>query len=64
MFKNKSNSKLSKCIKVTGTGKILFKKCGKNHMLSKKSNKRKRRIAGLSGISKSMVKQIKDSLNL
>ena len=64
MFKNKTNSKLAKCIKISGGGKILHKKCGKNHMLCKKSNNRKRRLSGLCVINKSMRKQAKDSLNL
>ena len=64
MFKNKKNTKLDKCIKISGKGKILHKRCGKNHMLCKKSNSRKRKLTGLRVISNSMRKQVKDSLNI
>jgi large subunit ribosomal protein L35 len=42
MPKVKTNSSAKKRFKVTGTGKILFQKPFKRHILTKKSTKRKR----------------------
>lgn len=64
MFKFKINSKLSKCIKITGNGKILRKMCGKNHKLNKKSNSRKRRLDKKCIINKSTLKNVRKSLGL
>lgn len=49
MPKMKTNSSAKKRFKVTGTGKIKRTKAFKNHILTKKSKKRKRRLrhAGL-----------------
>jgi large subunit ribosomal protein L35 len=42
MPKMKTNSSAKKRISITGTGKIKRKKAFKNHILTKKSTKRKR----------------------
>ena len=42
MPKVKTNSSAKKRFKVTGTGKIVFQKPFKRHILTKKSTKRKR----------------------
>ncbi len=49
MPKVKTNSSAKKRFKVTGTGKIMFQKPFKRHILTKKSTKRKRamRLPGL-----------------
>lgn len=49
MPKVKTNSSAKKRFKVTGTGEISFQKPFKRHLLTKKSNKRKRsmRIKGI-----------------
>lgn len=44
MPKVKTNSSAKKRFKVTGTGKITFQKAFKRHILTKKSNKRKRAL--------------------
>ena len=44
MPKVKTNSSAKKRFKVTGTGKIMFQKAFKRHILTKKSKKRKRNM--------------------
>lgn len=44
MPKSKTNSSAKKRFKVTGTGKITHQKSFKRHILTKKSNKRKRSL--------------------
>jgi large subunit ribosomal protein L35 len=44
MPKAKTNSSAKKRFKVTGTGKITHQKSFKRHILTKKSNKRKRAL--------------------
>jgi len=51
MPKMKSNSSAKKRFKVTGSGKILFHHAFKNHILTKKSKKQKRRLTGFSEIA-------------
>ncbi len=64
MYKGKTSSKLSKCIKITGSGKIMRKMCGKNHMLDKKSNARKRKLNKKTVVSNGTTKAIRKSLNI
>ena len=49
MPKMKTNSSAKKRFKLTGTGKVKYKHAFKNHILTKKSKKRKKRLmkAGL-----------------
>jgi large subunit ribosomal protein L35 len=49
MPKVKTNSSAKKRFKVSGTGKIMFQKSFKRHILTKKSTKRKRSL-GLKGV--------------
>ena len=63
-FKNKVCSKMSKCIKISGTGKLIRKRCGKNHMLDKKSNTRKRSLSKKLEVNKAVRKEVRKSLNL
>lgn len=44
MPKMKTNRSAAKRFKVTATGKILHKKCGKRHLLRKRSSKTKRAL--------------------
>jgi len=44
MPKVKTNSSAKKRFKVTGTGEITYQKSFKRHILTKKSNKRKRAL--------------------
>ncbi|MGB3410942.1 MAG: 50S ribosomal protein L35 [Microthrixaceae bacterium] len=52
MPKMKTHSGAKKRYKVTGTGKITRRKAGLNHILEKKSPKRKRRLSGSTELSK------------
>jgi large subunit ribosomal protein L35 len=49
MPKVKTHSRAKKTFKVTGSGKIAFRKPTRGHLLTKKSNKRKRalRVGGI-----------------
>lgn len=61
--KAKTKKAAKKRFKVTGSGKILHKKAGKSHLLSKKSSRRKRRLSNDSQVnSKKQVKEIKNKL--
>ena len=64
MYKGKVSSKLSKCIKVTGTGKLIRKLCGKNHKLNKKRNSRKRKLSKKTILNKTFRKSVRKSLNM
>lgn len=44
MPKMKTHRGTKKRVKVTGTGKIILRHSGKNHILTKKSKKRKNRL--------------------
>ncbi|MFV0316353.1 MAG: 50S ribosomal protein L35 [Microthrixaceae bacterium] len=51
MPKMKTHSGAKKRYKVTGSGKILRRNGNRNHILEKKSSKRKRRLAGTNEIT-------------
>ncbi|MTI89188.1 MAG: 50S ribosomal protein L35 [Balneolaceae bacterium] len=59
MPKMKSNSGAKKRFKVTGSGKLKRKKAYKRHILTKKSNKRKRQLRKDAIVDKSNEKSIK-----
>ncbi len=44
MPKLKTHSATKKRFKITGTGKISYKKCGRGHLLSSKNSKRLRSL--------------------
>ena len=44
--KSKTRSSATKRFKVTGSGKIMRRSSGRNHLLTKKNSRRKRRMAG------------------
>ena len=64
MPKVKTNSSAKKRFKVTGTGKITHQKSFKRHILTKKSNKRKRNMRKMGEVSKANLDFVKRLLNL
>ncbi len=62
MPKMKTKSSAKKRFKVTGTGKIKRKHAFKNHILTKKSKKRKERLAKSGLVHKTDMKSIKAQL--
>ena len=59
MPKMKTKKAVTKRFKVTGTGKIKMMHDGKNHILTKKSRKRKRSLRKTGYVSKQFEKNIK-----
>ena len=51
MSKMKTHSGAKKRYKVTGSGKILRRQGNRNHILEKKSSKRKRRLSGMTEVT-------------
>jgi large subunit ribosomal protein L35 len=64
MPKVKTNSSAKKRFKVTGTGKITHQKSFKRHILTKKSNKRKRNLRKDGEVSKANLDFVKRLLRL
>ena len=64
MPKMKTKSSAKKRFKVTGTGKIKRKHAFKNHILTKKSKKRKLRLTHDTLVHKADVLNIKQQLTL
>ncbi len=63
-MKQKTHSGTKKRIKITGSGKMMFQKAAKNHLLSSKS-KRQKRFARLGqAIPEGMKKTFKRLLNI
>lgn len=62
MPKMKSNSGAKKRFKVTGSGKIKRKKAFRNHILTKKSSKRKRQLGKDAIVDPANEKAIKKML--
>lgn len=61
MPKLKTRKSVAKRFKITGTGKIMHYRSGKSHILTKKSSKRKRRLAKpklLKGAQARMIKKM------
>lgn len=59
MPKLKTRKAVSKRISVTGTGKLKKTKANKQHILTKKTTKRKRNLRKSNLVDKSNVKQMK-----
>ena len=60
MPKMKSHSATTKRFRVTRTGKVLHRKATGNHMLTKKSSSRRRRVEGMAEVgSKADAKTVK-----
>jgi len=64
MPKLKTKSGAKKRFKVTGTGKVKHKRAFKNHILTKKETKQKRRLGNKSIVSKSDMANVKAMLVL
>jgi large subunit ribosomal protein L35 len=64
MPKLKTKSGAKKRFKVTGTGKIKRKHAFKNHILTKKETKQKRRLAHAGLVSKADLNNVKTMLVL
>jgi large subunit ribosomal protein L35 len=64
MPKLKTKSGAKKRFKVTGTGKIKRKNAFKNHILTKKETKQKRRLGNKSLVAKADLNNVKDMLVL
>jgi large subunit ribosomal protein L35 len=59
MPKMKTNSGAKKRFQLTGTGKIKRKHAYKSHILTKKSNKRKRNLGYFTTVDKTAEKNVK-----
>ena len=64
MSKQKTKSSAKKRFKVTGNGKIKRKHAFKNHILTKKSKKRKLKLTHASLVSDSDLESVKKQLRL
>lgn len=59
MPKMKTKKSVAKRFSVTGTGKVKSARDGKNHILTKKTRKRKRNLKKAAYVSKSYERNIK-----
>lgn len=59
MPKMKTNRAVAKRFKLTATGKLKRMKCNKNHILEKKSPKRKRNLRKAGLVDKTMLNNYK-----
>jgi large subunit ribosomal protein L35 len=60
LSKNKSHRAAAKRFRITRNGKVLHRKATGNHMLTKKSSSRRRRVEGMTEVrSKADVKTVK-----
>ena len=64
MPKLKTKSGAKKRFKITGTGKIKHKRAFKNHILTKKETKQKRRLGHMALVKKSDMDNVKAMLVL
>ncbi len=64
MPKMKTNSSAKKRFRVTGTGKVKRAKAFKNHILTKKSTKRKRALANDAIVDNADMSNVKFMLRL
>jgi large subunit ribosomal protein L35 len=64
MPKLKTKSGAKKRFKITGTGKIKHKRAFKNHILTKKETKQKRRLGKKALVNKSDMNNVKAMLVL
>ncbi len=64
MPKMKTKSSAKKRFKITGSGKIKRKHAFKNHILTKKSKKRKLRLTHDAIVDKADINSIKEQLRL
>lgn len=50
-MKQKTNRSAAKRFKITRTGKVMHRKATGNHMLTKKSGSRRRRVEGMASVT-------------
>ncbi len=62
MPKNKTHSGIKKRIKVTGSGKLLFERAGKRHLLERKPSRLTRRLTGTTEIADADAPRVKKML--
>lgn len=62
MPKMKPHSGTARRFKLTGTGKVMRRRAGKNHLLEHKSSRVTRRLAGEKQLAPSDVREIKKLL--
>jgi large subunit ribosomal protein L35 len=62
MPKNKTHSGIKKRIKVTGSGKLLFQRAGKRHLLERKASTLTRRLSGTAEIAEADAGRVKKLL--
>ena len=62
MPKMKTHRGAAKRFKITGTGKVIRRKAGMNHLLEKKSSKVTRRMTGTTEVAKNDVPRAKKLL--
>jgi large subunit ribosomal protein L35 len=60
MPKLKTKKGVKKRCKITATGKVKRTKCGKRHILTKKSRKTKRELGKTTMVDKTFEKKIRD----
>ena len=51
MPKNKTHSGAKKRFKTTGSGKLMFQRAGKRHLLERKSSRQTRRMTGMQEVA-------------
>ncbi len=64
MPKLKTKSGAKKRFKITGTGKVMHKRAFKNHILTKKETKQKRRLGKMATVNKADMDNVKAMLVL
>ncbi len=64
MPKNKTHSGMKKRIKVTGSGKLLFQRAGKRHLLERKSSALTRRLSGTEVVDEADAPRVKRLLGI
>ena len=62
MPKQKTHSGTKKRFRVTGGGKVVYKKVGRAHLLRKKNAKRLRRLRELGVLGAAQAKNVKEML--
>jgi large subunit ribosomal protein L35 len=62
MPKNKTHSGIKKRVKVTGSGKLLFQRAGKRHLLEHKSSRLTRHLSGTAEFSEADAPRVKKLL--
>nr|YP_009313521.1 Ribosomal protein L35 [Galaxaura rugosa]SCW21775.1 Ribosomal protein L35 [Galaxaura rugosa] len=63
MAKIKSSSSIKKRFKVSASGLLMHYQAGRNHLLEKKTQKRKKRLAKTISTTRTVIKVLKQKLN-